>query len=151
MATLNERPKTVRQIEIENKDTKYINDILSYIRDNKPNYYIFTHYTEKTGFFMRVVNEIIDLGYTPVGGIVIEDHGKGIFSDKHQVLIRKHFERPNTKFSNPLITPPESPKLEKKVSVNPNLTIFEVGGSRKTRGKKIKTRKTKKSRRHRRH
>jgi hypothetical protein len=146
MATLNERPKTVREIEIDRKDTKYINDTLSYIRDTKPNYYIFTHHTRNNAFFMRVVNEIINLGYIPVGGIVIEDHGKDIYSDKHQVLIRKNFERPNTKFSNPLITPPESPKLER--IDNPNLTIFEVGGGKKTRGKKIKTRKTKKSRRH---
>jgi hypothetical protein len=149
MATLNERPKTVRQIEIEKKDTKYINDTLSYIRDTKPNYYIFTHHTENIGFFTRVVNEIINLGYIPVGGIAIEDHGKGIYPDKHQVLIRKNFERPNTKFSNPFTTPPESPKL---VIDNPNLTIFEVGGGKKkTRGKKFKTRKMKKSCRHRRH
>ena len=150
MADVNERPKTAKQIEIEKRDTKYINDTLSYIRDTKPNYYIFSHNTRNIVFFMRVINEIINLGYIPVGGIVIEDHGQDTYSDKHQVLIRKHFERPNTKFSNPLITPPESPKGER--IDNPNLTIFEIGGSKKTRGKKIKrknkSRKMKKSRRH---
>ena len=138
--------KTVKEKKIE-EENEYIKDLISGIERDKPNYYLYYKNTTNHAYFERIVNEIINIGYIPIGGIFIDDMGV-----TYQVLIRQNFIIPPVLTSNPSpVTPSPTPspsprEIPGQIPRENNRFEFEIGG-KKTIRRKYKKKKIKKSRR----